>query len=168
MNKRILILFILVSGFTYAQSGLTEWDKTYELTTAEDVIHYERDYARAVEKDTAEAQYYVAMRKYRFIAEYTGHKRPIDSEVLQSMRNVFKLKMGRTDILNDLVSQEMEFDIGGSKVWMPIQNQLIDDIEYEASPGQKILLYCLFTNEHRSDDRLFNTFFISEFLTRWE
>lgn len=168
MKKSILIIFILISNYAYSQGGLTNWDQNYKLKSAESVIQAEKDYAQKVEKDTAETQYYISMQKYRFIAKYTGNERPIDEEVLQSMKNVLKLQMGSSKILNDLVSREFEFDIGNSKIWMPIQNQLIDDLNHELDPGQDVLLYCLFTNEHRGNGWLINAFLVSEFLSEWK
>lgn len=108
------------------------------------------------------------MQKFRFIAKHTGNERPIDAEVLQSMRNVLKLKMGSSEVLNGLVSREFEFDIGKSKIWMPVQNQLIDDLNHELNPGDKVLLYCLLTNEHKYKGDLINIFLVSEFLSEWE
>lgn len=168
MNKSILLIFILLSSYNYSQGGLSKWDQNYQLTSAEKVIQAERDYAQKVEKDTAEAQYYISMRKFRFIAEYTGNERPLDEEVLTSMKNVFKLKLGNSEMLNDLVSREFEFDIGSSKIWMPVQNQLIEYLKNELEAGDEVLLYCLFTNEHKFKGKMINTFLISEFLSEWE
>lgn len=170
MKKSILFIFILIliTTHNYSQGGLINWDQNYKLKSAESVIQAEMEYAQKVEKDTAEAQYYISMQKFRFIAEYTGNERPIDKEVFNSMRNVFKFKLGSSEMLNELVSREFEFDIGNSKIWMPVQNQLIEHLKKELDVGDKVLLYCLFTNEHKFEGDLFNTFLVSEFLSDWE
>lgn len=168
MNKIILILFVFISNSIHSQNGFEDWDKNYKYESAEKIIQAEIDYAKKVEKDTIEGQYYVAMSKFRFIAEFTGNERKINTEVLNSMKRVFKIKMGSAKILNDLVSKEFEFNIGKSKIWMPIQNQLIEDFKNELTKGKKVLLYALFTNEHKFKGGITNTFFISEFTTEWE
>ena len=51
---------------------------------------------------------------------------------------------------------------------MPIQDQLLEPFKSEVKKGEKVLLYCLFTNEHKFDGGIINTFLISEFSTEWE
>jgi hypothetical protein len=167
MKRKLLLLLILISNFIFSQNAFEDWDKNYALTNPKKIIQSEIDYAKKIEKDTTQGHYYVAMEKFRFIAEYTGNKRPIDSKVLNSMRRVFKVKMGSSEVLNGLVSKEYEFNIGESKIWMPIQNQLINDFENELKKGQKVLLYTLFTNEHEFKGGIINTFLISEFASEW-
>jgi len=163
MKRTILILFVSITNFIYSQNGIKDWDKNYKYESAEKIIQAEIDYAKEVEKDTTEGHYYVAMDKFRFIAEFTGNERKIDSKVFNSMKRVFKVKMGSAEVLNGLVSKEFEFNIGRSKIWMPIQNQLIDDFKNELTKGKKVLLYTLFTNEHEFKGGIINTFLISEF-----
>lgn len=164
----ILLIFVFISNVIYAQNGFVDWDKNYKYKAAESIISAEIDYAKEVEKDTSEGHYYVAMDKFRFIAEFSGNERQLDAEVLNSMKRVFKVKMGSADVLNGLVSKEVEFNIGKSKIWMPIQNQLIDDFRSEMTKGKKVLLYTLFTNEHKFTGGIINAFLISEFTTEWE
>lgn len=168
MKTRILVLFAFISNFVYSQNGIEDWDKNYKYQNAEKIIQAEIDYAKDVEKDKTEGHYYVAMNKFRFIAEFTGNERQIDLKVLNSMKRVFKVKMGNAESLNGLVSKEFEFNIGKSKIWMPIQNQLIDDFKNELTKGKKVLLYTLFTNEHNFKGGIINAFLISEFTTKWE
>ena len=168
MKTRILVLFAFISNFVYSQNGIEDWDKNYKYQNAEKIIQAEIDYAKDVEKDKTEGHYYVAMNKFRFIAEFTGNERQIDLKVLNSMKRVFKVKMGNAESLNGLVSKEFEFNIGKSKIWMPIQNQLIDDFKNELTKGKKVLLYTLFTNEHDFKGGIINAFLISEFTTKWE
>lgn len=168
MNKRFLIVFAIISNSIFSQNGFEDWDKNYKYESAENIIQAEIDYAQEVEKDTTEGHYYVAMNKFRFIAEFTGNERQISAEVLNSMKRVFKVKMGSAEVLNDLVSKEFEFNIGNSKIWMPIQNQLIDDFKNEMTKGKKALVYTLFTNEHQFKGEIINAFLISEFTTEWK
>lgn len=168
MNKTILILFICISNIIYSQNGFEDWDKTYKYESAEKIIQAEIDYAKKVEKDTSIGQYYVALEKFRFVAEFTGNERQIEVETLTSMKRVFKVKMGNSKVLKGLVSKEFEFNIGKSKIWMPIQNQLIEDFKNELNKGTKVLLYTLFANEHKFKGGIINTFLISEFTTEWE
>ncbi|MBS3993664.1 MAG: hypothetical protein KGZ87_08110 [Bacteroidetes bacterium] len=116
MNRKIAILFILISNCVFSQNGFEDWDKNYRYKSAENIIQDEKEYAKEVEKDTSQGHYYVAMDKFRFLAEFTGNEREIDSKVLNSMKNVFKIKMGSSEILNGLVSKELEFNIGKYKI----------------------------------------------------
>ena len=168
MNKRFFILFIIISNSINSQNGFEDWDKNYRYKSADKIIQAEVDYAKEVEKDKTEGHYYVAMNKFRFIAEFTGNERQISPEVLNSMKRVFKVKMGSAEVLNGLVSKEFEFNIGNSKLWMPIQNQLIDDFKNEVAKGKKVLIYTLFTNEHKFTGGIINVFLISEFTTEWK
>lgn len=168
MKKAIIIFIVFVSNFIYSQNGFEDWDKNYRYKSAEEIIQAEIDYAKEIEKDTTQGHYYVAMEKFRFLAEFTGKEREIDSKVLNSMKRVFKIKMGSSEILNGLVSKEFQFSIGKSKIWMPIQNQLIVDFKTELKNKKKVLLYTLFTNEHEFNGGIINTFLISEFTTEWK
>ncbi|AJR04783.1 hypothetical protein [Siansivirga zeaxanthinifaciens] len=168
MKTSFLIVFVCISSVIYSQNGFEAWDKNYTYKSVEKIIQAEIDYAKEVEKDKTEGHYYVAISKFRFIAEFTGNERPINKEVLNSMKRVFKVKMGSAQVLNGLVSKEFEFNIGNSKIWMPIQNQLIDDFKNEMSKGKKALIYALFTNEHPFKGGIINAFLISEFTTQWE
>ena len=165
MKRTFVILFAFISSNIYSQNGFENWDKNYKYKSAEKIIQAEIDYAKEIEKDTTEGHYYVAMEKYRFTAEFTGNEREIDPKTLNSMKRVFKIKMGSSEVLNELVSKEFEFNIGKSNIWMPIQNQLIDDLENELTKGGKVLLYTLFTNEHEFKGSIINAFLISEFTT---
>ena len=168
MKKTFLILFVIISNSIYSQNGFEDWDKNYKYKSAEKIIQAEIEYAKEVEKDTTEGHYYVAMDKFRFIAEFTGNERQISPEVFNSMKRVFKIKLGSAEVLNGLVSKEFEFNIGNSKIWMPIQNQLIDDFKNEMTKGKNVLIYTLFTNEHQFKGGIINTFLISEFTTEWK
>lgn len=168
MKKTILILSLFISISIFSQNGYESWDKTYTLSNAEKIIQAEVDYAKEVEKENPQGRYYIAMNKFRFLAEFTGRERAITEETLSSMKRVFKMKTGSAKILNNLVSKEFEFNIGSSKIWMPMQNPLIEAFKNEVKVNSKVLLYALFTNEHKFKGGIINTFLISEFLTDWE
>ncbi|WP_299888312.1 hypothetical protein [uncultured Lacinutrix sp.] len=95
MTRKCLILFLLISNWIYSQNGFENWDKNYKYESAAKIIQSEIDYAKEVEKDSSKGHYYVAMEKFRFIAEFTGNEREIDSKVLNSMKRVFKIKNGK-------------------------------------------------------------------------
>lgn len=120
MNRAFFIIIILFSNIIYSQKGIEKWDRTYKKESAEKIIQAEIDYALEIEKDTTEGHYYVAIKKIRFLAEFTGKERKVNLETLNSMKRVFKVKMGSFKVLDGLVSKEFEFNIGKSKIWMPI------------------------------------------------
>ncbi|CAL2088298.1 hypothetical protein [Tenacibaculum sp. 190524A05c] len=167
MKNFIVILLTITSNYLFSQNGFPDWDKSYTYEKAENIIQNEIDYAKKVDQDKTEGSYYVAMSKFRFIATFTGKERPINSEVLNSMKRVFKIKTGSNKILNDLVSKEFEFNIGKTRIWMPIQNQIMTAFRNEVKKDKKVLLYTLFTNEHQFKGGIINTFLISEFTTDW-
>ena len=166
MSKYILFL-ILVSAVGFSQSGFDDWDANYEFIVVDEVLAFEEKYAQEVEKDTTSGHYYVRMDTYRFFAEFTGNIRPVEDKVINSVKRVYKIRTGDSSILNDLVLKEYEFNVGNSKIWMPIQNQLVDYFNSEVNIGEKVLLYALFTNEHHFEGGFTNVFLISEFTTDW-
>ncbi|MDP5105259.1 MAG: hypothetical protein NWQ31_03720 [Polaribacter sp.] len=167
MFKNFLLLLLLSSNFIFSQKGFKDWDTNYKYKNVAEIIQSEIDYAKEVEKDKTEGNYYVAMHKFRFLAEFTGRERKIDAEVLNSMKRVFKIKTGSFEVLNNLISRELEFNIGNSKIWMPIQNNLIEAFKEEVKLNKKVLLYSLFTNEHKFEGGIINVFLISEFSSDW-
>ncbi len=168
MSKYILcLILIVVTKVGFSQSGFEDWDENYKFINVDEVIAFEEKYAQEVEKDTTTGHYYVRIDTYRFFAEYTGNIRLVKDDVINSVKRVLKIKTGDSGILNDLVSKEYEFNVGNSKVWMPIQNQLLDFFNNEVNKGDKVLLYALFTNEHHFEGGITNIFLISEFTTEW-
>lgn len=157
-----------MASLSYSQKGFEDWDKYYIYKDALEIIQAELDYAKKIEKDTSQGHYYVALEKFRFLAKFTGKERNINKEVLNSMKRVFKVKTGNSSILNNLVSKELEFKIGNSKIWMPVQNQLVETLKEEVKKDKSVLLYCLFTNEHKFEGGIINSFLISEFTTEWK
>jgi hypothetical protein len=169
MRKTILfILTILIPVSIYSQNAIEEWDKNYRITDVIKLLDSEKKYAEKVESDPDEGQYYIAMESIRFIAEFTGNIRVLNDESLRSMKNVLKIKTGNSAVLNNLVSKEMEFKIDDISIWMGIQNQLIDPFIEEVKKGEKVLLYTIFTNEHKFEGGYINSFLISEFSATWE
>jgi hypothetical protein len=163
--KRIALAFIFSSLvlLTYAQSGWESWDANYPKTNFKNIIDSENAYARKVESDSAETQYYNRLDKYKVEAKYLGKTRAINVNVLSSMKRVFKLYIGNPEQLDEMAKTEVLIEIEGEKVWMPIQEPLLVDFKKEIKDGNYVTLYCLFLNEHSQDKTLYNTFFISEF-----
>lgn len=162
-----VFLLFFISQLVFSQNGFKDWDKNYMLKDAETVIQNEVAYAKEVEKGNKEGNYYVAIEKFRFLAVFTGNERTVKPSVLNSMKRVFKIKSGSAEMLNGLVSKELEFTIGSTTIWMPIQNQIIEAFRKEVASGKQVLLYTLFTNEHEFKGGIINTFLISEFTTEW-
>lgn len=168
--KKNLILYLIffIHFFSFSQSAISEWDKKYTLQNPRDIIKYEINYANKIEKDTTEqGHYYLRTGAYRFLATFTGNKRNIPIDKLNSMKRVFKVKYGNNYSLDELVQKEFEFESEGKTYWFSIQTQLIDDVYAEVKKNQKILLYVLFINEHLYKGELINQFLISEFSTTW-
>lgn len=165
MKAKTLITFILLtlSVISYGQDDWGTWDKNYRKEKYSDIINEERNYADSVEKDPKIVQYYLRLDKYQIVGEYGGKSRPIDKDVLHSMKNVYKAFVGNPDQLDELVHTEFLFKINGKEIWLPIQKQLEDALKEELKKGQKTTLYCLFLNEHSEEKKLYNTFLISEF-----
>ena len=168
MEKIIFLLIaFLTPGALNAQNGFESWDKNYNLVDVSQVLKNEKEYAEKIESDPDIAQYYVAMASFRFLARYTGRTRELSTETSTSMKNVLKIKTGSSKVLDGLVSKEFEFKINDSTLWLPIQNPLIKPFLEEVNKDQVVLLYTLFTNEHKYEGGYINTFLISEFTTQW-
>ncbi|NEV93041.1 hypothetical protein G3567_02625 [Psychroflexus sp. YR1-1] len=167
MKKTITLLFLICSSVIYSQNGFESWDETYRLVEVSNVLETEKEYAKKVEADPDEGQYYIALRSYRFLAKFTGRSRNLRDKNLNSMRNVLKMQTGSAEILNGLVSKEFEFKINDLTLWLGIQNQLIEPFLKEVDKDQDVLLYTMFTNEHKFEGGYINTFLISEFTTNW-
>ncbi|QJP35109.1 hypothetical protein F0365_12285 [Nonlabens sp. Ci31] len=168
MKSFLCFSILILSLNAYSQNGFESWDKNYKLVDIRELINAEFEYAKKVEADTAEAQYYVAMNTFRFIAEFTGEQRKVSDETIGSSKNVFKLKTGNSDILNDLVHVEYKFIVIDIPLWISIQKQLENPFKEEVKVGGEVLLYTLFTNEHTYKGQIINTFIISEFTTTWK
>ena len=168
MQKIIFLLFaFLIQGSLNAQNGFEAWDKNYNLVDVSHLLKKEKEYAEKVESDPDIAQYYVAMASFRFLAKYTGRTRDLSTKTFTSMKNVLQIKTGSSEVLDGLVSKEFEFKINDSTLWLPIQNPLIEPFLEEVNNDQEVLLYTLFTNEHKYEGGYINTFLISEFTTEW-
>ena len=170
MKKIILLIALTIPLISiYSQSSFSEWDKNYKIKEPTEIIKSEISYAKKVENDTLETQYYLALETYRFLVKYTGNEREINEETMHSMHNVLSIRLGKKDVINyDNVDTEFEFISNGQKIWMPIQSVLKKDFKKEIKKGDEVLLYTLFMNEHTVDKKLYNTFYISEFSNNWK
>jgi hypothetical protein len=139
------------------------WNKNYPETNIQEVLAFERKYADSIEKHPKIAPYYFRTDKYRFIAEYTGEIRKADTAVLGSVKRVHKMKGGDPKQIDNLVKKEVLFKVGELKLWMPVQQRILDAMKQEAKKGDSLMLFCAFFNEHTSKKKLYNTFLISEF-----
>jgi len=156
----ILLVLTLQS---YGQDQWDTWDKRYRERNYKELIDSEKRYADSVEKNKEIIQYYSRLDNYKITAKFIGKSRPIDNNVLMSMKRVFKFFIGKPDQLDNAVKNEFLFKIEGSEVWMPIQTQLEKPLRKEIKKGTETILYCLFLNEHSEEGIIYNTLFISEF-----
>jgi len=139
------------------------WNNNYPQTDILEVLSYEKYYADSVEKHPEIAPYYARFDKYRFEAEYLEKTRKLDTNVSESMNHVIKLFIGDPAQFKNIFDTEVLFKVCEEEVWMPIQTIILKSMKKEAEKGDKLTIYCLYLNEHTSKNRLFNTFFISEF-----
>lgn len=160
----LFLVFWTINSYAQSEDKYWEtWNKNYPEVDIVNILNYEVDYAKGVEKDQKIAQYYSRLDKYKFQAKYLGQVRKMDKNVLQSMFNVFKLFAGDPATIKDICDKEVLFKVGEYELWMPIQSKIFQAFENEVSAGDVINLYCLFFNEHNSKKTLYNTFLISEF-----
>jgi hypothetical protein len=167
MKIALTLLFSLFALSTFAQDPdeyWAQWNKGYPETNIHSVLKFEKLYADSVEKDQEIAQYYARLDKYRFTAEYTGEIRSLNKDVLRSMKDVFALFVDKSVQVENICKSEMLFKVGNKVIWMPIQEKILKALREEAIAKDKLVLYCLFLNQHTSKKELYNTFFISEFI----
>ncbi len=159
------LLLLVLALSSQAQDGWATWEKNYKNQNYQELIDFEQQYAKETEQNAEIAQYYSRLDKYKITAKSTGKFRPIDNEVLMSMKRVFKLFIGKPEELDHVAKNEYLFEINGLQVWMPMQTQLEEPFKKEIINGTETILYCLFLNEHSQEGRLFNTLLVSEFRT---
>ena len=159
----IIVVFTLMSK-AYAQDAFEKWDQNYRKIELLNVLNFEQHYADSIDANTTlgKGSYYFRHDKFKFSAKYLGEVREVDSQVMRSMKNVFKRLGGNSELLENDIRNEHLFQVGDIKFWAPIQKQLEKPLRKEIKKGDSVLLYCLFLNEHSSNG-LFNSLLISEF-----
>jgi hypothetical protein len=164
LTPGFLLLILNLSSFAQtADEYWATWNKNYPEVSILDVLVSEKKYADSIEKDPKILPYYVRTGKYRFEAVYTGEIRKIDTAVLSSVKRVHKWFGGDPAQINDLLKSEVLIDVSENKIWMPVQESILNAIKEEANKGDKLTLYCAFFNEHTSRKKLYNSLLISEF-----
>jgi hypothetical protein len=167
MLKPLFLLLLLgLSATVMAQDDSTywaRWNAGYRPTDVGELLSREQRYADSIEHQSALPGYYARFDKYRFTGEFTGETRKIDPDVMRSMQHVFKLYVGSGIPLDSLVSSEVLFNVNGTNLWMPVQNEILAALREEVSKGEQLTLYCAFLNEHSEKNRLTNAFLISEY-----
>lgn len=167
--QRILTLCLLLLLYKFTAFAQTEdeywaaWNKNYPEVNILDVLASEKKYADSIEKDPKIPPFYVRTGKYRFEATYTGETRTIDTAVLSSVKRVHKWFGGDPAQIESLIKSEVLVIVGEQKIWMPVQQSILNAIKEEAKKGDKLTLYCAFFNEHTSRNKLYNSLLISEF-----
>ncbi|MBC5993753.1 hypothetical protein [Pontibacter cellulosilyticus] len=165
MTKKTTLLLIILLCATmsaFAQKSFEEWNKNYNSINLTEILKYEQEYADSIDVTLGKSNYYTRIAKYRFMATYLGESRTVDTGVMRSMLNVFKLFGGDTEAIKNDVKSEYLFQVGDITFWAPIQSQLEKPLKKEVKKGESVRLYCLFLNEHSSNG-LYNSFLISEF-----
>src|SRR5688572_21771321 len=90
----LLCLLILNARAQTDDDYWATWNKNYPETDIKELLSAEKKYADSIEKHPKIAPYYFRTAKYRFIAEFTGETRKVDSAVLGSVKRVHKMKGG--------------------------------------------------------------------------
>jgi hypothetical protein len=187
---KIALLICGFSTFAKAQDQEPNWEENYPEAKMTKIIDAEKKYAQKVEKDASIAPYYISVAKYRFVGKYEGEVRAIDPEMQRSIQRTLKewitqhndIQVTTSDSVSEPAAQQMVLDqlfkdipkpeamayealfkIEGKSYWLPIQTILVEPLKKETQKGDKVLLFCLFTNEHTKDKKLYNCFLISEF-----
>jgi hypothetical protein len=142
------------------------WDSRYPSVDIARILNYEKHYADSVEANHKIPQFYARADRYRFKVEFIGSTRELDKSILSSMKTVYKLFMGNPAFMDTLFRSEVLIKLKKDSIWMPVQNQILNALKQEISPGDTISIYCLFLNEHSTQNGLRNIFLISEFNTK--
>ena len=150
-----------VSLFGQDQDDWGVWDNNYLAVNMSEILRLERLYADSIEAGDG-SQFYARLDKYRFSVVYMGDYRSLRDEVISSIKSVFSL-YGDAGQLDGLLEDEVLVLLNGERHWFPIQPQLVNDLKKEYQPGEEVLVYCLFLNQHTSDKKLYNHLLISEF-----
>lgn len=167
--QRIFTLCCLLLLCKFTSFAQTEdeywatWNNNYPAVNILDILAAEKKYADSIEKDPKIPPYYVRTAKYRFEAVYTGETRKIDTAVLSSLKRVHKRFGGDPAQIDKLIKSEVLINVSGTKIWLPVQQSILNAIKKEAKKGETLMLYCAFFNEHISRKKLYNSLLISEF-----
>ena len=129
-----------------------KWNSRYPYVDISSILQSERNYADSVEANPKIIQFYARTDRYRFEAEFIGHTRDLDKSILQSMKTVYKLFIGKPNFMDTLFRSEVLIKLEKDSLWMPVQNQILDALKQEVNSGDTITIYCLFLNE-RSEER---------------
>jgi hypothetical protein len=159
-----LLLILKLSSFAQTEDEYwATWNNNYPAVNILDILAAEKKYADSIEKDPKIPPYYVSTGKYRFEAVYTGETRNIDTAVLSSLKRVHKRFGGDPAQIDNLIRSEVLINVSETKIWMPVQQSILNAIKKEAKKGDRLMLYCAFFNEHTSRKKLYNSLLISEF-----
>lgn len=159
----IFVHFAILSNCFSQDDWIKTWDKNYPEAKLVDICNNEKKYADKIEAQIIESQYYSRIDKYRIKGKYLGKTKPIEKSILSSMKRVYKLFVGKSDVLEKDVKHQMQFEVEGFNIWIPVQEVLIKSFEEELEIGTEVTLYCLFLKEHTNEKELYNHFLISEF-----
>lgn len=161
--KGLFVAFLFINAIV-AQTSTAVWNDLYTLKSPDKIVFEEQEFTRALTEKTGKSKDYVVVYKHRFLATFTGRRRPLNEEVLQSMKRVYAAKVGDPAILEQMVSTEYEMRLGRSTVWMPMQDAITTDFLYEIVEGAPATLYTMVLMDYSGKTKkLKHTFFILEF-----
>jgi hypothetical protein len=163
----VLLLFPIYPFVGSGQSELDAWNQKYKPLGYKALITAEKRYAAQVETNAKLTKDYYRFDTYRLSGVFTGKSRPVRPETLQSMKIVcwaFPNYLPAPEKLDELVKLEYQFLLDGVPVWLPVQQVLEKPLLQDVRPGDKLLLYCLFFNDHREGKPMYNTLLLSEFI----
>lgn len=166
MKKYFVALLMFVSAAAAAQRKTDVWkalDADYRPYAITDMLKKERAHAIEIEKSAKMPHYYFKSDRYRFKATVMGGIAPMDADVFNSAKRVYKLTGGNPAILDPLFKKAVLMKVGNEQIWMPIQNAILDGFKDDLGPGDEVTVYCLYFNEHTAKNVSYNSFLISAY-----
>lgn len=146
-----------------------DWDTKYPFMNVADVLKAERQYIVDYERKHSNIGHtFSRVEKMRIQAKRTGQYRPLTDKRWSDSFDLPLRNMGFAAFANDktrLYRQEALFDVGGERVWMPIQEVLIKTLEKEVTVGDLITVYVILVSHHDFGGTLHLSFLVNEFAT---
>ncbi len=144
-----------------------EWDAKYPIQNAAGLLNAERQYAAEYDRKQGKTGHtFFRVEKVRVQSRRTGQYRPLTDRRWDESFDLALRRTGFDTFANErkrLYQREALFDIGGERIWVPIQESLIGSVEKEARPGSSIVLYAVLVSYHDFGGTLHLSFLVNEF-----
>ncbi|MBO0950902.1 hypothetical protein [Fibrella forsythiae] len=144
-----------------------DWDRNYPQQNAGELLNAERSYAADYDRKHGKTgQTFFRVEKVSLQATVTNQYRPLTDD---RWARSFDLPIRRTGfdaVANDrvrLFRQEALFEVAGERIWMPVQEVLLQTLPKETKPGQLVTLYALLVSYHDFGGTLHLSFLVNEF-----